>query len=72
MKLYRLLTGADDAAFCKRVSQALNKGWSLHGAPSVSYDPNNQRPICAQAIVKDVPGDWTDDMLNDDFKLSQQ
>ena len=72
MRLYRLLTGADDAAFCKRVSQALNDGWSLHGSPSVSYDPDSRRPICAQAIVKDVPGDWSDDMLDDDFKLSQQ
>jgi hypothetical protein len=71
MKLYRLLTGTDDAAFCKRVSQALNTGWSLHGPPSVSYDAGNRQPICAQAIVKDVPGDWSDDMLNDDFKLSQ-
>lgn len=72
MKLYRLLTGADDAAFCKRVSQALNRGWSLHGSPAVSYDAETGKPICAQAIVKDVPGDWADDMLNDDFKLSRQ
>ena len=72
MKLYRLLTGTDDAAFCKRVSQALNKGWSLHGSPSVSYDPDNSRTICAQAIVKDAHGDWSDDMMDEDFKLSQQ
>ncbi len=72
MKLYRLLTGTDDTAFCKRVSQALNKGWSLHGSPAVSYDPDNNRTICAQAIVKDAHGDWSDDMMDDDFKLSQQ
>ena len=72
MKLYRLLTGADDAVFCKRVSQALNNGWSLYGPPSVSYDPDVRRPICAQAIVKDAPGEWSDDMMGDDFRLSQQ
>ena len=72
MKLYLLLTGVDDAAFCKRVSQALNNGWSLHGAPAVSYDPEARRPICAQAIVKDAPGEWSDAMLGEDFKLSQQ
>ncbi len=29
MRLYRMLTGGDDAAFCKKVSEALNKGWEL-------------------------------------------
>ena len=72
MKLYRLLTGTDDAAFCKRVSQALNQGWSLHGSPAVSFDPQDRRTVCAQAIVKDAPGDWSDDMLADEFKLSRQ
>lgn len=72
MKLYRLLTGTDDVAFCKRVSQALNQGWELHGSPAVSYDSDNRRTICAQAIVKDADRDWSDDMMDDDFKLSQQ
>ncbi len=72
MKLYRLLTGTDDAAFCKRVSQALNQGWTLHGSPAVGFDPESGRPICAQAIVKDAPGDWSDEMLVDDFRLSEQ
>ena len=72
MKLYRILTGTDDAAFCKRVSQALNRGWSLHGSPSVSYDTQQGRTICAQAVVKEADGDWSDTMLDDDFKLSQQ
>ncbi|MEP6283322.1 MAG: DUF1737 domain-containing protein, partial [Nitratireductor sp.] len=31
MKLYRYLTGPDDAAFCHKVTAALNKGWRLHG-----------------------------------------
>jgi len=72
MKLYRVLTGTDDAAFCKRVSQALNRGWILHGSPSLSYDADNRRAICAQAVVKDAEGEWSDTMLEEDFKLSQQ
>jgi hypothetical protein len=72
MKLYRLLTGTDDAAFCKRVSQALNQGWELYGAPAVSHDPQSGRPVCAQAIVKQAAGEWSDDMLADGFKLSEQ
>jgi hypothetical protein len=56
MNVYRLLTGPDDASFCHRVTDALNKGWSLYGSPSLSFDPEKQRVICAQAIVKEVPG----------------
>ncbi|NCF78694.1 MAG: DUF1737 domain-containing protein [Alphaproteobacteria bacterium] len=32
-KAYRFLTGADDAAFCQRVSDALREGWVLYGPP---------------------------------------
>ena len=54
MDVYRILTGPDDAAFCHRVTEALNKGWSLYGSPSITYDPEQKRVICAQAIVKEV------------------
>ncbi len=57
MKLYRLLTGPDDAAFCHRVSAALSKGWSLHGAPSLTYDPEKKRIVCGQAIIKEIAGE---------------
>lgn len=64
MKLYRFLTGPDDAAFCKRVSAALNKGWDLAGAPSLTFDPVKGRVICGQAVVKNVPGvDYGDDTV---------
>ncbi|WP_446739956.1 DUF1737 domain-containing protein [Pseudomonas sp. TH31] len=33
LPVYRLLTGRDDAAFCHRVSEALNMGYVLHGSP---------------------------------------
>jgi hypothetical protein len=56
MWLYRLLTGPDDASFCHRVSAALNRGWALHGAPSLTWDPDKKRMICGQAIIKEVVG----------------
>jgi len=56
MKLYRLLTGPDDAAFCHRVSEALNRGWQLHGNPALTF--NGERVIAAQAIVKEVDGEY--------------
>jgi hypothetical protein len=63
MKLYRLLTGPDDSAFCKRVSDALNKGWTLQGEPTLTYDPAKQTVICGQAIVKEVVGvEWSDEI----------
>jgi hypothetical protein len=63
MKLYRLLTGPDDSAFCKRVSDALNKGWKLQGEPTLTYDPAKQTVICGQAIVKEVVGvEWSDEI----------
>lgn len=37
MILYRLLTDPDDEFFCERVERVLNEGWSLHGAPSITF-----------------------------------
>jgi len=54
MNIYRILTGPDDAAFCHRITEALNRGWQLYGSPSLAYDPDKQRVICAQAIIKEV------------------
>ncbi len=51
---YRVLTGPDDRAFCERVSAALEDGYTLHGAPSLTFD--GTRVIVAQAVVRD-PGD---------------
>lgn len=53
---YRYLTGPDDAAFCHRVTEAINKGWSLYGPPTLAFDPVKGRVICGQAITKDVEG----------------
>ncbi len=46
---YRLLTGKDDAAFCKRVSEAIAIGYMLYGSPSATF--NGQDVIVAQAVV---------------------
>jgi hypothetical protein len=48
---YRLLTGPDDAAFCERVSRALEEGYRLHGDPALTFD--GTRVIAAQAVVLD-------------------
>jgi len=51
LPIYRVLTGPDDAAFCHRVSAALQMGYQLHGSPAVTFDGKNV--IVAQAILWD-------------------
>ena len=46
---YRVLTGPDDAAFCRRVSEALALGYRLYGSPAVTF--NGKDVIVAQAII---------------------
>lgn len=46
---YCLITGKDDSAFCKRISELLDVGYILHGSPSISY--NGTEIIAAQAVV---------------------
>ena len=52
--LYRYLTGPDDASFCHRVTEAINKGWQLYGQPSLTFDALKGRVVCGQAIVREV------------------
>ena len=54
MKAYRFITGPDDSAFCHRVTMALNKGWELHGSPSLTFNAQTGVVIAGQAVVKDV------------------
>lgn len=68
MNLYRLLTGPDDSSFCHKVTEALNKGWSLYGSPSIAWDPEQKRRVAAQAVVKEVVGKT----YAPDMKLSEQ
>ena len=67
MTLYRLLTGADDAAFCHKVSAALARGWVLHGSPGYAWDATSGVMRCAQAVTKEIDGAYDPDM-----KLGEQ
>jgi hypothetical protein len=49
LPVYRVLTGPDDAAFCRRVSEAIALGYRLHGGPAATF--NGERVIVAQALV---------------------
>ena len=51
-KIYRLLTGSDDAAFCVRVGDALQEGYVLYGSPGIAYTPDGI--IVSQAVVLPV------------------
>jgi len=66
-QIYRLITEDDTSEFCHRVSEALSKGWELHGSPQYAYDHANGVMRCAQAVTKEVEADYSPDM-----KLGQQ
>ncbi len=68
MRLYRFLTGPDDASFCHKVTAALNKGWVLHAGPSYCFDQKTGQMVCGQAVTKDVP----DLEYSPDMKLGEQ
>ena len=53
---YRLLTGPHTAAFCERISTALDEGYMLYGSPSITAGPDGM--VAAQAIL--WPGDASD------------
>jgi hypothetical protein len=62
MKLYSYITGPDDDAFCHRVAERLNRGWQLHGSPTLTYDSEKKRVICGQAVTKEVEGTYSPDL----------
>jgi hypothetical protein len=62
MKLYRFLSDDDTAAFCHKVTAALNAGWALHGGPTYGFDAARGVMRCGQAVVKEVPGDYTPEL----------
>jgi hypothetical protein len=65
--LYRLITEDDTSTFCHRVSEALSKGWSLHGGPAYGFDAGRGVMRCAQAVTKEVEVAYAPDL-----KLGQQ
>lgn len=66
-KIYRLLSDDDTSAFCHKVSEALSKGWELHGGPAYAFDAASGKMRCAQAVTKDIADDYHPEM-----KLGQQ
>ena len=52
---YRLLAGPDTAAFCERVSDALDDGYVLYGSPAITFDGTTT--YVAQAVVLDPSTD---------------
>ena len=61
MKLYRFLSEEDTAAFCHKVTAALNAGWDLYGSPTQTWDHAAGVMRCGQAVIKEVPGTYTPD-----------
>jgi hypothetical protein len=62
MLIHRLLTGPDDAGFCHRVTEALSRGWALHGAPALTFNVERKTVIAAQAIVKEATLEYSPDL----------
>ena len=48
-KSYRFLSGADNADFCQRVSDALADGYVLHGNPVMVMDKDVR--VVGQAVI---------------------
>ena len=48
-KSYRLLSGADNADFCQRVSDALADGYVLYGSPVMVMDKDVR--VVGQAVI---------------------
>jgi hypothetical protein len=56
LPVYRLLSGPDDDAFCRRVSEALALGYVLYGSPAATF--NGSSVIVAQAVVWPSASKW--------------
>jgi hypothetical protein len=46
---YRVVTGKDDASFWQRVSDAIDAGYVLHGAPAITISGDHL--VLAQAVT---------------------
>jgi hypothetical protein len=62
MRLYRFLSEDDTSAFCHKVSEALSKGWELHGSPTYAFDAARGVMRCGQAVVKEVEGTYSPEL----------
>jgi hypothetical protein len=59
MIAYRLLTEDDSSAFCHKITDALAKGWVLHGDPTYAFDAKRGVMRCGQAVVKEVDATYS-------------
>ncbi|MCO4846946.1 MAG: DUF1737 domain-containing protein [Yoonia sp.] len=62
MLVYRLITEDDTSNFCHRVTEAMSKGWTLHGSPQYAFDQANGVMRCAQAVVKEADVEYSREM----------
>ncbi|NNK79161.1 MAG: DUF1737 domain-containing protein [Litoreibacter sp.] len=62
MKLYRFLSEDDTSAFCHKVSDAIDKGWTLYGDPTYAFDAARGVMRCGQAVVKEAEGSYSPDL----------
>ena len=62
MIAYRFLTEDDTSAFCHKVTKALSTGWTLYGEPHYTFDAAWGVMRCAQAVTKEVDGDYDPEM----------
>lgn len=74
---YRLLTGpltgSDKDAFSRRVSEALDLGYELHGPPCTAFD--GERVIVAQAVLwpgKATATDFVPEVAADSILVLQE
>ncbi|MEK6205338.1 MAG: DUF1737 domain-containing protein [Amylibacter sp.] len=67
MKIYRLITGDDTKDYCHKVTEALSKGWELHGSSNYAYDAARGSMRCGQAVVKDVDIEYNRNLLLGDL-----
>lgn len=65
--IYRLLTEDDTSVFCHKISEALSRGWVLHGPPTMAFDASRGVMRCAQAVTKEIEAEYHPEM-----KLGQQ
>jgi hypothetical protein len=62
LPIYRVLTGPDDAMFCRRVSEMLALGYELHEGPAITF--NGETAVLAQALL------WPARASNPEVKLN--
>lgn len=61
-RIYRFISEDDTSAFCHRVSEALSRGWDLHGDPVYAFDAARGVMRCGQAITKTINDNYSPEL----------